>query len=670
MTETRKALYQESTRLVQDGKADIAEANLKAWLKSHPDDEVGGSILGSALMRQGKQGEALAVFERTTMMHPGSYAAQGDLGFALMKAEKKPEAIKAFSAAVRLNRQFYQGWCYLSRLLFEAGNIDKARETLEASRQCDPFDKDFKRIQSAMSSSRFAEAESIARGILARQQGHPRAAYALAHLASRVGAHEEAAKILEYSLANFPCDKHVRAALINSYEELGLYGQAVQEAKLATEIDPDSFVPWQILGRVHGHCGDYTNSLTAYDRALCCKDLALSDRSNLALIRGHALKILGRQEESIQSYRESLDHQAGAGAGWWGLADMKTYRFSAQDLAAMENYARDKTASEAQRTQAAFALAKAHEDAGQYEKAFSWYEKANALRPDIQFDADKYSQAIDQLIETFTPDFLEHQTTSPVDGPTPIFIVGLPRSGSTLIEQILASHSQIEGTMELVNLPNILRRITIDGGKQKQNYPASMAGFSSEQLAAYGQAYIDETAIYRSGKPYFIDKMPPNFDKVGLIHMILPRAIIIDARRHPMDCGFSCFKQHFAGGHHFSYSLANIGAYYNGYLRIMDHWDRVLPGKVASIQYESMVSHTEVTVRGILEHCRIPFEDACLRFFENKRPVRTASSEQVRQPIYNRGVAHWKRFERQLEPLSRALGTGTLSRFQDLVDKP
>jgi hypothetical protein len=242
----------------------------------------------------------------------------------------------------------------------------------------------------------------------------------------------------------------------------------------------------------------------------------------------------------------------------------------------------------------------------------------------------------------------------------------LPRSGSALVEQILASHSQIEGTMELVNLPNIVRLITIDSGKHDLPYPSSLTNITKEELLTYGQAYLDSTAVYRTDKPFFVDKLPTNFDKIGLIHLILPQPVIIDARRHPLDYGFSCYKQHFAGGHHFSNSLEHVGHYYNDYLKLMDHWDSVLPQKVQCVQYEKMVADTEETIGKLLAHCGVPFEDSCLRFFENKRAVRTASSEQVRQPIYSNSVSYWKNFETELQPLIDTLGPDTLARFEDL----
>ena len=345
---------------------------------------------------------------------------------------------------------------------------------------------------------------------------------------------------------------------------------------------------------------------------------------------------------------------------------MKTHSFSDEDTAAMQGLAEDDEIKTELRTQAAFALAKALEDSGQYADAFRWYKKANDLRIDINFESATNREGIDKLISTFTPSLLDTGIPADVGGPTPIFITGLPRSGSTLVEQILASHSQIEGTMELVNLPNIVRLITIDGGKHDFPYPTSLTKFTKEELLAYGQAYMDSTAVYRTDKSFFIDKLPTNFDKIGLIRMILPQAIIIDARRHPLDCGLSCFKQHFASGHHFSYSLENIGHYYSDYLRLMDHWDQVLPHKVQCVQYENVVSNTEETIRKLLEHCGVPFEESCLRFFENKRAVRTASSEQVRQPIYDKSVHYWKNFETELQPLIDTLGQETLARFENL----
>jgi hypothetical protein len=342
---------------------------------------------------------------------------------------------------------------------------------------------------------------------------------------------------------------------------------------------------------------------------------------------------------------------------------MKTWRFRDDDLPLMREIVEDESVKPEQRAQAAFALGKALEDRQQYDEAFAAYRAGNELRPGVSFDPDVQRQGMAEIKLAFDREALRTRAAPLPRGPTPVFIVGLPRSGSTLIEQILASHSAIEGTMELAALPNLVRRVSIEGGKRNLRYPASMAVFDRAELAGWGQAYLDDTAMYRTNKRLFIDKLPTNFDKVGLIHMILPQAVIIDARRHPLACGFSCYKQHFAGGHPFSYDLAHIGHYYNAYLDLMDHWDAVLPGKVLCVRYESVVSDTERAVRRLLTHCGVGFENACLRFFENRRPVRTASSEQVRQPIYRKGVGQWRHFERHLQPLIDSLGQRTLARF-------
>ncbi len=665
MNGAEQDFYREVASLIRQNREESALLRLQSWLREKPDDEAGLSLKGSALLRTGQLEEALAAFQSAVEYHPKSFAAHGDLGFALLRAGTTEQAIAAFRSAVKLNREFYQGWCYLSRLLFEDGRIADAREAFRRCVDSDPFTAESAGIQAAMSGSRFAEAERLCRALLTRQSGYPRAAYTLAQLASQVGAFEEAGAILADAIRLYPCDISLRSALVVALEESGRYAPAVEEAKNIVAINPDAAASWLVLGRVHGHCGSYDEALRCYDRATDLAGQCPVESGNTQLLRGHVLKIVGRYDDSIEAYQSSIRKLPGNGAGWWGLADMKVYRFSDDDIVAMSRIANDPAARPEQRTQAAFALGKASEDNAEYDKAFTWYRLGNELRTGVKFDPAVQREGIQQIMRSFDRDTLRVQAEPLPRGAIPIFIVGLPRSGSTLIEQILASHSQIEGTMELATLPNVVRRISIDGGRKKLGYPASMGGFTAAELAGYGQTYLDDTSMYRTGKPLFIDKLPTNFDKIGLIHKILPQAIVIDARRHPIACGLSCYKQHFAGGHFFSYSLENIGHYYNAYLRLMDYWDTLLPGKVLCIRYEKLVEDTDVIVRSLLAHCGLPFEESCLRFFENRRPVRTASSEQVRQPIYNKSVAHWKRFESHLAPLIDTLGEHTLARWRD-----
>lgn len=649
-----QAFYQQVSALLRDGNAASAVQRLQEWLQEKPDDEIGLSLYGSALLRCGDDAKALEVFRRATETHAKSFAAFGDLGFALLQSGHRDDAVRAFARAVKLNPSFYAGLVLLSRLQYEAGDVGSALEAFKQADRNDPFAEKFTDVQTLMREQRFADAEKACRSMLQMQPGYPRAAYTLAKLASQVGAFEEASRILQQALQYYPADINLRSSLVVSHEESGLYEQALSAAKALLELDTNNPAAWLIVGRVHGHCGNYDDCLQAYDQAL---QLSRDDAEigNIEMLRGHILKILGRYDDGIAAYRASAAKIRGNGAAWWGLADMKTHRFDDSDIESMQAIVNDLSIKQEQRTQAAFALGKAYEDRQDYDAAFASYSAANSLRTGIEFDPATQQTGIAAIIAAYTTETLALQAEPLANGPTPIFILGLPRSGSTLIEQILASHSLIEGTMELANLPNLLRQMTIDGGRKGKNYPESIALFDAAELASYGQKYLDDTAMYRTGKAFFIDKLPTNFDKVGLIHKILPQAIIIDARRDPLDCGLSCFKQHFAGGHQFSYSLQNIGAYYNSYLRMMRHWNEVLPGKVLLAQYEDTIADTDAAVRALLAHCGVPFEEGCLRFFDNKRPVRTASSEQVRQPIYNKGVGYWRNFDKHLEPLRDAL---------------
>ena len=313
---------------------------------------------------------------------------------------------------------------------------------------------------------------------------------------------------------------------------------------------------------------------------------------------------------------------------------------------------------------ALFGLAKAYEGDKDFNESFAWYKKANDLRPNLNFNQKDHKSFCEGIIEGFDSDTLQNQAIKQDGKPIPIFIIGMPRSGSTLIEQILSSHSKIEGTMELMTLPNLERKMIISGGQNfDKKYPESFKYFNKEQLSDFGQEYLNQTSIYRTDKPYFIDKLPPNFERVGVIHKILPNAIIIDARRHPLACGFSIYKQHFAGGYEFSYDLENIGHYYNSYLSVMDHFNKVLPYRIFLAQYEDTINDLEHMTRRLLSYIKLDFESSCLEFYKNKRPVRTASSEQVRQPIYTQSIEAWKQYENRLEPLKKALGTTTLKRF-------
>lgn len=374
---------------------------------------------------------------------------------------------------------------------------------------------------------------------------------------------------------------------------------------------------------------------------------------------GHALKTAGRQDDSVAAYRRAISLSPDLGEAWWSLANLKTYRFTAEDITAMTRQLERTDLAADDRFHFDFAMGKALEDRSEFAASFAHYEAGNRLRRQgLPYDADEQQAHIDRSIALFTRDFFGERVDNGCAAPDPIFIVGLPRAGSTLLEQILSSHSQVEGTMELPDIGMLARELS---GRKKRSetsqYPEVLAELTADDCRELGERYLAQTRIQRkSDAPFFIDKMPNNFAHVGLIHLILPRARIIDARRHPLGCCFSAYKQHFARGQAFTYDLGDLGRYYAGYVALMGHIDSVLPGRVHRVFYEHMVADTDLEVRRLLAYCGLPFEEACLRFWETGRAVRTASSEQVRRPIYRDGVDQWRHYEPWLEPLRRALG--------------
>jgi tetratricopeptide (TPR) repeat protein len=401
--------------------------------------------------------------------------------------------------------------------------------------------------------------------------------------------------------------------------------------------------------------GEYQESIEIYAEVLA----AHPEHSKIWLSYGHALSTAGREQDSVAAYRKSIHLAPHFGEAYWSLANLKTFRFSDEEKQAMRFQLARGDLTEEDRWHFDFAMGKALEDEGIYSDSFNHYSRGNELRRShLDYDGDEMSGFVRKSMELFSAEFFEARAGYGTPAPDPIFIVGLPRAGSTLIEQILACHSSVEGTMEL---PDILTMAANLAGTRKPSeepkYPGVLGTLSAETCRGLGEEYLRETRIQRkTAKPLFIDKMPNNFLHIGLIRLVLPNAKIIDARRHPMACCFSAFKQHFSEGHRYSYSLEELGRFYREYVELMDHFDRAIPGKVHRVIYENMVSDTEAQIRQLLAYCGLPFEAACLRFHENNRPVRTPSSQQVRRPIYREGVEHWRHYASWLQPLEAALG--------------
>ncbi|MFT4198572.1 MAG: sulfotransferase [Pseudoxanthomonas sp.] len=513
------------------------------------------------------------------------------------------------------------------------------------------------RAGAALAGDELPAAEALLRAHLKQAPTDVAAIRMLAELGARLGRYEEAQVLLERCLALAPGFAAARQHLALVLHRNNLPEAALAEVETLLAADPCNPAALNLKAVVLCRTGDYTAALDIYDRLL--EPGAQPPHPRLWMSYGHALKTAGRQPQAIAAYRRSLALEPGCGEAWWSLANLKTVRFDDDDLAALRAQAGREGLALEDRYHLAFALGKALEDAGDYAGSFEHYRRGNALRRrELSYSAEDTSLRVQRIRRGYDRAFFAARAGLGCAAPDPIFIVGLPRAGSTLVEQILSSHSQVEGTMELPEILSITRELRRRAEAEgAASYHELLAALDGEQLRALGERYLQRTRIQRkAGTPLFIDKMPNNFMHVGLIQLILPNATIIDARRHPLGCCLSAFKQHFARGQGFTYSLEDLGRYYRDYVQLMAHFDQVLPGRVHRVFHEAMVEDTEAQVRALLDHCRLPFEDGCLRFFENDRPVRTASSEQVRRPINRDGVDHWRHYEQWLAPLKDALG--------------
>ena len=500
-----------------------------------------------------------------------------------------------------------------------------------------------------------AKAEAILRPFLKINPLNVNAIRLLAEVGMELGALKDAENLLIRCLELAPDYHAARYSYTNVLYKRHRFKDAIVMLDKLLEIEPTNGVWLTMKAANLVEINEHQQALEIFESII----EKFPSHPQVYMSYGHALRAVGRAEESIAAYEKCIAQGAGLGEAFWSLANLKTYRFSEDKIAQMEAILRDKSCDYRDYYHLLFALGKAREDRKEYQLAMAAYAKGNQVRgKSVPWSADRFHQDTQKIKSFFNEDFFREKQSMGCQANDPIFIVGLPRAGSTLIEQILSSHSEVEGTAELADIIALARKI--DGRAHRHDpglYPAALAQMNAAQFIEMGQSYLDSTAVQRvSDTPRFLDKMPNNFSHVGLINLILPNAKIIDARRHPMDCCFSGYKQLFASGQGFTYGQERIGRYYRDYVEIMDHWDSVLPGRVLRVHYEAMVEDTENQVRRLLDYCQLPFEEQCLKFYENKRTIRTASSEQVRQPIYRSGMNQWQPFEQWLAPLRDALG--------------
>jgi predicted Zn-dependent protease len=624
-------------------------------LKAIPGHPLARLILGIAQRRLGQSQVALEVLEPLARERPNWAAAQLELGIASSDAGLETQAVTALNRAVMLNPGLPDAWRLLADhldALGDASAADRARASFIKAATQDP------RLMTAavaLRDNQLAHAEARLRGHLKVHPTDIAALRMLAEVAARLRRYVDAQLLLERCLElapSFNAARHNYAVVL--YRQAKAAEALPQIERLLAE-EPRNPGYRNLKAAILANLGDYSESIEVYEAVL----KEYPEQPKVWMSYGHSLKTARRQDESIAAYRHAITLQPTLGEAYWSLANLKTFRFSDADLESIRSALGRDDLSDDDRLHFEFSLGKALEDEASYEESFAHYTVGNEIRRRSGlYEVQDTSAHVRRAKALYTPEFFATRAGAGTAAPDPIFIVGLPRAGSTLIEQILASHSLVEGTMELPDIAGIARELAASEPSDEAGRLArAVAALTHDELRSLGERYLAQTRVQRkTAAPFFIDKMPNNFLHLGLIHLILPNAKIIDARRHPLGCCFSCFKQHFARGQNFSYGLADIGRYFRDYVELMAHFEAVLPGRIHRVFYERMIDDTDSEVRRLLDYCGLPFDARCLRFYENERPVRTASSEQVRQPIYRDGVDHWQHYEPWLGPLKVALG--------------
>jgi predicted Zn-dependent protease len=628
-----------------------------ALLRSHPGERNALLLLATAHRTCGDPQSAVAELAALAAGEPHSAPLLLELGRALRDAGREADALATLERCVQLAPDLAEGWRELSLLHAARGEAQACDAAYARFEALAPEGARLEEATTALAGERYDTAEQLLRQRLAAAPHDPLALRLLAKVASARENYPEAERLLRECLSCAPGYSRARVDLLAVLHEQqkGEPMLPLVERLLAGDPANESYrtlqaIAWTLLGNT--------------ERALAVLEALTAEfpQSEVVWLNyGHTLRTAGRASEAIAAYRRCSELKPEFGSAWMALANLKTFRFTAQDVEAMRHTLAREQLPEDDRAEFEFALAKALEDAGDYPGSFEHYARGNALRRAVvTYRGELFTRFVERSRALYTREFFAARAGWGSASSDPIFIVGLPRAGSTLIEQILASHSQVEGTRELTDITQIAVELGDREGEEASQpplYPQSVAALTREGLGALAGRYLAQTRAHRLlGRARFIDKMGSNFLHLGLIHLMLPNARIIDARRSPLACCFANFKQHFHRGAWFTYSLEDLGRYYRDYVTLLAHFEAVLPGRVYRVSYESLVGDLEREVRSLLAHCGLPFEEQCLRFHETRRSVQTVSSEQVRQPLYTEALEHWRNFEPWLGPLKQALG--------------
>ncbi len=630
----------------------MAEQLCRGALLDFPGEPNFLSLLGAALNRQGRAEEAEPLLRRALEEEPGYAKGHEELGRSLLLLGRSDEAIARLRRALELDPKLQSAQLTLVHALTESGRAEEADELMHAFLRADPAREWIARAAEHHRAGRLEEAEAIYREILSRDPSNLEAMRLLALIAMKTEHYGQAESMLKRAVEIAPDFLAAWIDLSRAQLERQELDAALASIERAVQLNPRSANVRISLANVQARSGHHDEAIASYGRAI---ELDPGQPGGY-LGLGNTLKTIGRQAEAIEAYRRATAMRADLSEAWWSLSNLKTFGFDDRDIEAMQRQLETPGIPDEAQVQFCFALAKAREDRGEYAPAFGLYERGNRIRRTLEdYDPVQTEVINERIMAVFDAEFLAQHAGLGHPDPAPIFVVGLPRSGSTLIEQILGSHSSVDATHELPEAGRIIQQINRDR-TDRIAYPEAVRDFADETWAALGRTYVDLTRRHRRGAPHFIDKMPNNFASIGLLSLVLPNAKFINTRRHPLDTCLSCFKQLFARGQPFTYDLMELGEYYLQYDRMMAHWHAALPGRVLDVRYESVVADQAAETRRLLDFCGLPWEDGCLRFYETERAIRTASSEQVRRPIYSGSIGVWRHYTRQLAGLIEILG--------------
>jgi tetratricopeptide (TPR) repeat protein len=646
--------YQQALNHFNAGRTAVAVTACEEALKEYAGDANLMCLAAKANLVLKHFDNAKRLIDEAVRQHPDFAVAHDVYGDLLLIQGQTESAVKAYEQAMRLDPT-------RSLLLTK---IENAREltasTPEALSQTEEnavpgkrmaFGDEIHNAQQRHKSGEPNEAEKIYRGILKRDPNHIEAARLLAGLAVEKNQYRDAEVFLRHAASNAPDYGRVWIDLTNVLREQEKLDEAMECALKVLEMAPDKAEPHMLIAGVAGSMGRHEDAIEHYEKALEIS----AERPGAMSSMAHHLKTIGRQQDAVVMYRKAIEVKPDHSEAYWSLANLKTFRFAEDEVQAMHTLLNDDELPDESRVHLNNALGLHYEAHKDFDRAFLHLDKCNFLRRQSEiYDPVETEAGVDQIIKVIDAEFIDKHKGLGNSDDSPILIVGLPRSGSTLIEQILASHSQVDGTFELADLPKVVKRIR-RFSKKRASFPGNLLEVSPEHWKKIGQDYIDSTQRFRADAPYFIDKNPNNFIFIGLLRIALPGAKIINATRHPLDSCFGTYKQLFASGQPFSYDLTELGEYYVQYQRLMDHWNRIAPGFSLDVRYEDVVGDLEGQVRRILDFCNLPYEENCLRFHETERAVKTASSEQVRQPIYSSSVNLWRNYESHLGDLIQIL---------------